>query len=176
MNKTIQIHIDRITKTRRFEKSEIGALTKLIASYRFADTQRKNDIEALQTETMERVAIVDRYMYNHRVECEVMHFAKPSKITVQQTTLGKNWLNKHCFKLNGETRKDIEDHFSDRALSIARNVSRFEFIGVVMVFDDSGYGKNLQQVLPIYRTYNRKGEYFDYSPIHWAQPIVMEGL
>jgi len=29
--------------------------------------------------------------------------------------------------------------------------------------------------LPVYRTYNRRGQYFDYAPVHWGQPVIMEG-
>lgn len=176
MNKTIQTHIDRVIKTRKFSKSEIGALTKIMQSYRFASAERKNEIEHLQTETMEHLTTVDLYRHGRHFEAEFQQFPVASKITADQTKLGKAWLKQYCFKVNGGLRKNIENVFSERCLDIIRNVSRFEFVGVLMVFDDSGCGRNLCNVLPIYRTYDRKGKYFDYAPIHWDKPVVMEGL
>lgn len=166
--RTVQIHLKRI-KQGRFEKSEINALTKFLGSYRFASPERKNEILDLQADLLE---CVGHEYISSSFQCDVMHFKKPCKITKEQTKLGKAWLKHHFFKLSGEKRgsKNAE-HVSDRVLAISKSVSRFEFVGVLMVRNQWA---DLLQALPIYRTYNRKGEYFDYSPIHWGQPIIME--
>lgn len=169
-DKTLSKHLDRI-KGGRFEKSEIGAITKLLQSIRFEKTERKNAINAFRNLAFH---VVDHMYIHSDFQADVLHFGKPAKISKEQTELGKQWLRNHFFKLDGSPRKGkATEDVSDRVLAIAKSVSKFEFVGVLE--GRNAYG-DVCQVLPIYRTYDRKGNYFDYSPIHWGQPVIMESL
>jgi len=116
--------------------------------------------------------------YSHNeydVNGDVFLFKEARKITSEQTKFGKAWLKNHFFKLNGEIRSGKNtENVGDRVLHIAKSVSRFEFVGTIGLMNSCG--EYYVQFLPIYRTYNKKGEYFDYAPIHWGQPIIMESL
>lgn len=170
-SKTIESHLNRI-KLGRFEKSEINAFTKLFSSYKFSDEGRKKEIDSLKQLSMNCVDSGLHIFSN--IYGDVMHFKKGMKISKEQTQLGKAWLKEFFFKKNGESRSGNNTRYvSDRVLSISKSVSKFEFIGIIICKNPYGDTNN---VLPIYRTYNRKGEYFDYSPIHWSQPIIMEGM
>jgi hypothetical protein len=168
-SKTISLHLERIKKG-KFEKSEINALTKLFSGSRFTTPERKLELEAFQSLTMD---CVDQVRVFSNIYGDVMHFKKPMRIMAEQTLTGKAWLKNFFFKKNGEKRNSKNtEYVSDRVLAISKNVSRFEFIGIVICKNPHG---GVNNVLPVYRTYNRKGEYFDYSPIHWGQPVIMEG-
>jgi hypothetical protein len=168
-DKTVQVHIERIKKG-KFEKSEIGALTKLLSN-RFAPQDRKDSVNALKELALECMG--SEYLSNG-ITGEVLHFKRGgAKISKEQTALGKTWLREFFFKKNDEVRggKNTEG-VGTRVLSIAKSVSKFEFVGVLLCYNQYGYSNSC---LPIYRTYNRKGDYFDYAPIHWGQPVIMEG-
>lgn len=168
-DKTTNKYIE-LFKSGKFTKSDILGLTKLFSSYRFATPERKNSIEALQGLAMDCVG----YEYIHsNFQCDVLHFKRGMKITKEQTALGKAWLKNHFFKANGKPRSgNNTEGVGERVLNIAKQVSRFEFVGILVVKNQFG---DINSCLPIYRTFNSKGEYFDYSPIHWGQPIIMEG-
>lgn len=154
-----------------FKRSQINGLTKLLGSTRFADNKRKEKVIAMKN-LIGLDHIGNEYCEAYSAHSNVLHFAKAKKITKEQSDFGKTWLKSHCFKLTGSPRLHAKD-YNDRVLSIAKNVSRFEFIGVLAIL--SNYSVEPVQYLPIYRTYNKKGEYFDYTPIHWGKPVIMEG-
>jgi hypothetical protein len=167
-SKTMQRHLDRI-KAGKFEKSEINALTKLIQSSRFAEQIRKNEILAFLDLVSDEVGF--EYLHGG-FQGAVRHFKKPMKITKQQTELGKQWLRNYFFKLNGKKRTGKATEFvGDRVLQISKKVKRFEFVGILI---GRNQWRDISGVLPIYRTYDSSGNYFDYAPIHWGQPIIME--
>jgi hypothetical protein len=167
---TVNAHLERI-KRGKFEKNEINALTKLFSGSRFATLERQLELEAFQALTMDYAGHVHVFS---NIYGDVMHFKKPMRITAEQTLTGKAWLKNFFFKKNGDKRNSKNtEYVGDRVLAISKNVSRFEFIGIVVCKNPHG---GVNNVLPIYRTYNRKGEYFDYSPIHWSQPVIMEGF
>lgn len=155
----------------KFEKGMINGLTKKLSSLRFGNYDALRDqgntriIEAAKNFGLE----ID---YNDsNLPGEKFIFMKIRKITPEQTKFGKTWLKNHFFKKNGEAREGkATKYVSEQTLKIAKSVIRFEFIGVL------GVANNFEicNFLPIYRAYNRKGEYFDYCPIHWGQPIIME--
>lgn len=169
-DKTVNMHLERI-KLGRFEKNEISALTKLISSTQYTNTERKLSVKALTELSMD--CVDDGVHVFSNIYGEVMHFKKSMKISKDQSDLGKAWLKNYFFKLDGKPRngKNTEG-ISDRVLAISKSVSRFEFIGVLICKNPYN---DINDVLPIYRTYNRKGEYFDYAPIHWGMPVIMEG-
>jgi hypothetical protein len=154
-----------------FQKAQINGLTKHLASLRFNEHEiagRPNDA------IIKRAAMLGLEIdYNDSdLLGEKFTFTKARRITKEQTIFGKAWLKNHFFKLNGQLRhgKNTEN-VNEQVLKIAKNVSRFEFIGVLGVANQQW---EILSFLPVYRTYNAKGEYFDYAPIHWGQPIVME--
>lgn len=176
-NKTVQTHIDRILKTKRFEKSEINALTKLIQSSRFGDDERKLDVHAmLDSKVLRYATTVDLYRHGDHFEANVHLFPQPCKISKDQTLQGKTYLKNRYQKKNGEPRLCVDRELSQRAYRIAVRASRFEFVGIMVVYSDRGFGRSICNVLPIYRTFNGGGEYFDYAPIHWDAPVIMEGF
>ena len=161
-----------LMKLGKYTKSDIGALTKLVAGMRFNDNDRKEQIQSFVELYFNNVH--DKYVRGD-FQCEYMFFKSgPMKITKEQTLLGKAWLKNHFFKLDGTKRSGKNtEYVSDKVLSIVKNVSRFEFMGINLVKNAHGY---CNQVLPIYRTYAKDGSYFDYCPIYWGQPIIVEGL
>lgn len=159
-----------------FTKSQIGGLTKHLAGLRFnrdEDEQPyQNDTGKLWKRLFARAAELGMEVGYSEARGERLDFKQVRKITKEQTTFGKAWLKNYFFKLNGEPRGGKRtEYVSNSTLEIARNVSRFEFVGVQVLASSGWYPC---QVVPIYRAYNRKGEYFDYAPIHWSNPIVME--
>ncbi len=160
-------------KMKVFPKSAINGLTKKLSSLRFgpyepgADKRNGKMIDCAKSLGLE----ID---YNDsNMPGEKFIFVNPRKITAEQTKFGKQWLKAYFFKKNGEPRGGKRtEYVENRTLEIAKNVSRFEFIGVLGVANNYW---EIHSFLPIYRAYNRKGEYFDYSPVHWGQPVIMEG-
>lgn len=158
-------------KIQKYEKSQINGLTKKIAGLRYGSAGSGRDAAWERIfKFAESVGLKVGYCgpyYGERLD-----FVKPRKITKDQTDFGKQWLKEFFFKQDGTPRKGKRtENISHRVLSIAKGVSRFEFVGVA-VLASSGWWPC--QTVPIYRAYNRKGEYFDYSPIHWGQPIIDE--
>lgn len=153
-----------------FTKSQIRGLTKHLSGLRFKiDYERNSELWDAIFKRGKELGLEIGYSQAHG---ERLDFVKPRKITKEQTVFGKAWLKEYFFKLNGEPRSGKRtEYVGDRVLSIAKSVSRFEFVGV-QVLASSGWYPG--QVVPIYRAYNRKGEYFDYAPIHWGEPLVME--
>lgn len=108
------------------------------------------------------------------VDGELFLFHTEKKITVEQTAIGKSWLKEYFFKKDGSPRSGKRtEGVSQSVLLIAKSVSRFEFIGVLGLRNVMG---DLCHFLPIYRTYDRKGNYFDYAPGHWAAPIILDEM
>lgn len=161
---------------RVFPKSAINGLTKQLSSLRFVTFKD----ESGQVITGNKVMInrakelgLDVDYNDTDIPGERFTFTKPRKITREQTAFGKAWLKNHFFNLKGIPRRGKNtDGVSDDVLAIARQVTRFEFVGVLGVANQSW---EIQSFLPIYRAFNSKGEHFDYAPIHWGQPVIMEG-
>jgi hypothetical protein len=157
-----------------FPKGAIGGLTKKLASFRFTSNNTTNDNQYDKTLIFAR-EIGLSYSHNESAcNGDVFLFATPKKITAEQSNFGKAWLKDYFFKKNGETRSGKRtEYVGTRVLEISKSVSKFEFVGVIGLMNS--YGDYIQ-FIPLYRTYNRKGQYFDYAPIHWGQPVIIEGL
>lgn len=169
MKKNNRYQYDKMTV---FPKSAIGGLTKKLSSFRFISNNTTNDNAYDKTLTWAREQGLSLSHNNYEVNGDVFLFESVRKITKEQSQFGKAWLKNHFFKINGDIRRGKNtENVSDRVLKISKNVSRFEFVGVLGLMNSFS---EYVQFLPIYRTYNRKGEYFDYAPIHWGQPIIME--
>lgn len=157
---------------KRFEKSQINGLTKHLSNLRTPYTPDKdsNRNGPMIDRCLELGMIVD---YNNSgLNGEKFTFKVPRKITAEQTRFGKAWLKQYFFKLDGSPRNGKRTEYVTFAtLEIAKRVVRFEFIGVLGV---ANYQWEINQFLPIYRAYDRKGNYFDYSPVHWGNPVIME--
>ena len=164
---------------KQFPKSAINGLTKKLSGFRFAkmpvgmDYQQSDLLrDRMKSEFMTSLSLINVDNI-YESNANLYHFKIARKITKEQTQLGKAWLKNHFFKLDGSKRNGKNTkNVSDRVLAISKSASRFEFIGVIGCMNS--FGDELQ-FLPVYRTYNTKGEYFDYAPIHWGQPIIMEG-
>lgn len=152
---------------RQFKKSEINGLTKHLMSLRFgAGLDSRGSWDAI-IKRAEELGLTLGYStaYGERLD-----FARPRKITREQTELGRVWLRNYLFKASGAPRGGkVTEGISDSVLKVAKSVSRFEFVGVQLLASSGWYPCG---AVPIYRAYDRKGNYFDYSPIHWGAPII----
>lgn len=153
-----------------FQKSQIGGLTKHLAGLRFgAGTYETHELWDRIFSRAKELGLEIGYSQAHG---ERLDFTVPRKITAEQTKFGKTWLKEYFFKKNGEPRSGKRtEYVGTRTLNIAKSVTRFELVGVQVLASQGWYPT---QVIPIYRAFNRKGEYFDYAPIHWGEPLVME--
>lgn len=154
-----------------FQKSQIGGLTKHLAGLRFGSGlgDSRNTWNKIFDRTKE-LGLEVGYSHAHG---ERLNFVSPRKITKEQTQFGKTWLKEYFFKKDGTPRSGKRtEYVGTRVLEIAKSVSRFEFVGVQVLASQSWYPC---QVVPIYRAFNRKGQYFDYAPIYGGEPIIMEG-
>lgn len=152
-----------------FQKSQVNGLTKHLSNLRFGPDSNRDKWTAIFNRGAE-LGLEIGYSEAHG---ERLDFRSPRKITRDQSDFGKAWLREYFFKKDGSPRSGKRtDSVGTRVLNIAKSVSRFEFIGVQILASSGWYPC---QIVPIYRAYNRKGEYFDYAPIHWGEPIIMEG-
>lgn len=46
---------------------------------------------------------------------------------------------------------------------------------VALTMSTGDHGCHDAQVLVMPDSYDRSGNYFDYAPIHWGEPVIMEG-
>lgn len=158
-------------KMKTFPRGAIMGITKHLSGLRFS-SDYGDDLTTKQINRAKELGLELDYN-DSNTSGEKFTFIKPRKITSDQTKFGKAWLKQFFFKLDGSPRKGKNtEYISDETLRIAKSVSRFEFIGVLALRNGMS---ELYQFLPIYRTYDKKGNYFDYSPVHWGQPIIMEG-
>lgn len=152
-----------------YRKSQINGLTKHLAGLRFGHQSTQDMWDAI----FNRAKELDMKIGYSQAHGERIDFIKPRKITKEQTVFGKTWLKEYFFKKDGSLRSGKRtEYVGSRVFNIAKSVSKFEFVGVQVLASNGWYPS---QVVPIYRAYNRKGEYFDYAPIHWGEPIFMEG-
>lgn len=156
-----------------FHRGMIMGLTKSLSQLRFGNYDApRGEGNAKMIERAKTFGLEIDYN-DSNLPGEKFLFKTFRKITNEQTKFGKAWLKNHFFKLNGEKRtgKNTE-YVNDDVLRIAKAVVKFEFVGVLGVANQSW---EIHSFLPIYRAYNKKGEYFDYSPVHWGQPVIMDG-
>lgn len=153
-----------------FKKSQVNGLTKHLSGIRYSvPYETRGNLTDLIIKRCTELGMEIDYCY---ADGERFTFTKPRKITKEQSDFGKQWLKDFFFKKNGQPRSGQRTQYvSDRVLRIAKSATRFEFIGVIGLFNSMG---EMCQFVPLYRTFNRKGEYFDYAPIHWGQPIIEE--
>lgn len=146
-NKTYLKHINTLKKD-LLTKSEINALGKLMNSLRYSDSNRREQIWALQNDMLK----------------------ESYKITAEQTEVGLDWLMKNV--VNSRTMKlrenKLAQDFHERELNIILNFSHFEFVG----FEEHSNGY-ASYYTPIYRTVSKTGSYFDYTAIHWGPCMIV---
>lgn len=140
-------------KSKVWKKSEISAVAKLINSKNFH--KNENCPEILQG--IESVESLFSYGY-----------MEERKITREQSRYGIEYLLKRYFKKNGEPRKGSP--FGSRENVILKSFSKFRFVGFYEMSSNGGYWTTS---IPVYRVYSKDGSYFDYAPIHWGVPIVL---
>lgn len=159
---------------KRFEKSQVNGLTKHLAGLRFNTPDDPNKRTRLNDVIFQRADELGLEIdYNDmNASGEKLTFKTPRKITAEQTKFGKAWLREYFFKKNGEPRGGKRTKcIGDDILRVAKSVVRFEFIGVMGLFNSYG---EMVQFVPIYRAYGRNGRYFDYAPIHWGEPLISQ--
>lgn len=155
-----------------FTKSQVNGLTKHLSNLRFNNGDW-NSTHELWQRIFDRSAELGMEIGYSQAHGERLDFIKPRKITKEQTEFGKTWLKDYFFKKNGEPRGGKRtEYVGTRVFRIIQDLKRFEFVGVQVLASSGWYPS---QVVPIYRAYSKSGDYFDYAPVHWAPPIVMEG-
>lgn len=157
---------------KKYTKSQIGGLTKRLMGTRFKiNNYDRGDMWDALFKDAKGLGL--EIVYNDIGHGERLDFAKPRKITKEQTEFGKAWLKDFFFKKDGAPRSGKRTQYINQfELNIAKSVTRFEFVGVAVQASD---GWCPCQVLPIYRAYNRKGQSFDYAPVYWGQPLTNGG-
>lgn len=137
-------------------KSDIGALTKLFNSSRWGgDTQRNADIRELKAAFDSRIDNKDFF-----------------DLTQEQTDFGIEWLHNFLFTGSGKLRqgKCVGDFDNHEALVI-RNFSGFQLVGLKEHYNGIG---TVVMYSPIYRTYDKLGNWFDYAPVMWGVPELID--
>lgn len=154
-----------------YTKSQVNGLTKKLNSFKWAPGKDFARHQFSQTLGLVHVTNDWTDLYGG-VTLNIHHFMTPKKITREQSQFGKQWLKDWFFKKDGSTRSGKRtENVSKDVLAIASKVSRFEFIGVIGVCSFN-YGPFA--FLPLYRAYTTKGEYFDYAPVMWNNPFIIE--
>lgn len=139
-SKTFKRHADRLKGKVALTKTEINALCWIL-----------NGVKAANVTAEERAELVD--LLDSRDE-------RP--ITAEQSKFGLEWLRKTCFKLNGETR--LRCPLGNREVAILRNFKCFKWVGIYNTQEHYGnYG--CKSYVPVWRTYDKRGHYFDYVVI-----------
>ena len=154
---------------KKFEKSQINGLTKKISGLRFnVNSYNTSDMWDSIFKEAENMGLEVGYAGNYYGER--LDFKNPRKITKEQTSFGKAWLKDFYFKKNGQPRSGKRlEHLDTDVLKIAKKVSRFEFVGIGVLASQGWFPVN---AVPIYRAFDSEGNSFDYSPIHWNNPII----
>lgn len=154
-NRTMRIEVfkkytKRIAGRASWGENEIRGLAKLLNSKRFGITERG----------------CERFFMINEIERRLNEATRTWPITKEQSSKGIEYLRRRYFKKNGEPRKLCP--FSETAQNIIRNFKRFEFVGLYEHATTAGS----MGYLPIYRVISKHGSYFDYSPVHWGEPII----
>lgn len=149
--KTAARHLEsykRISKV--WLKSEIGAVIKFLNSKNYEhDMEVHGAIENLET-------------YFEYGSCE------ERKITKEQSKFGIEYLRKRYYKIGGDPRKNCP--FGQRETEIIRSFSKFRFVGMKANYNSMG---SYRWFTPVYRVYSKNGLHFDYTAVHWGDPIVI---
>lgn len=156
---------------KKFEKSQVNGLTKHLSGLRFGGCEERGKGNNRMIDRAKELGLEIDYNNSH-LPGEKFTFETARKITAEQTAFGKTWLKEYFFKKDGTPRSGKRtEYVGTRVLDIAKSVSRFEFIGVLGI---ANQGWEIHSFIPVYRAYDKKGNYFDYAPIHWGEPVIME--
>lgn len=132
-------------------KGDILAFGKMLNSMKYSDKERKDKIWDL---------------YND-LESAIGDFGY--EITEEQSNFGIEWLNALCFTKSGKySRAQKVQDFNGPDFDIVRNFLKFEFMGFYE--NVNGY---YSHYVPIYRTIDKDGNYFDYTVAHWGTPEIV---
>jgi len=149
-----------LMKAKKLTKSEINSFKKLFNSMRWIDPRFNNNLKPECKNDFENIQTILNHMYYSD--------SKSYLITKEQTKQGIDYLKRFCFKVNGSLRKGVEDSFNEYCIDIIKNFSKFRFVGF--------YEINHQyhnEYMPAWRTYDKKGNYFDYICAHWGKPEIL---
>lgn len=148
ISKAVKEKYLKLIKGKRWEKSDIHGFLKLLNSMKFNKNEnKKRDIEDLL------------FLFHDQ--------GTEWGISKEQTLTGITWLRNAVLKNDGTYRNSkLSDVFGDKEKMIIKNFSKFKFVGI---HEERTSWHTFYY--PIYRTYDRKGNYFDYTPIHWGTPI-----
>lgn len=138
-------------KKQTLKKWELHAFAKLLNTIKWSSPERKQAIENLFSELHIGYGTDQEY-----------------KLTAEHTKQGKEYFQRYCFKLNGEVRKGCQ--LGTRELNIVRKFSHFRFVGFYDHYNNGGYDPFY---MIVFRVYNKDGNYFDYSPVHWGDPYIV---
>jgi len=86
------------------------------------------------------------------------------KITKEQSDFGIEWLTNQVFKKNGEPRKNCKLDSEQQA--IVKNFKCFIWSNIFNSqshYGNYGYNSPYKSYVPVYRVYDKKGNYFEYT-------------
>lgn len=92
---------------------------------------------------------------------------KTIQLSKEQQSKGLNWLRQKTFKLNGRIRKNSP--LGSYEIEVLNNFKKFTCVGLYNISENS-----YTQYVPIYRCYNKKGNYFDYICLMWGEIKVTQ--
>jgi hypothetical protein len=145
-------------KQRVWQKSEINAVIKALQRINFSDSLNSNE-----------------FQFKHADLLAACHYQEGNEsgpfehsITKEQSDYGLEYLKRRYFKLNGTARRQCPFNLRQQAI-IMHAFKEFKFVGFYEHRNDSGMYVGYT---PVYRVHANNGEYFDYSPIHWGNPLV----
>lgn len=151
MNKRTKLDYLSLFKQKTWAKADIQRLTKFLNGVRFT---KDDDRRAF---SLEFQAKFDE-LWN-----------KPRLLTEEHSTQGINYLRDYCWTTKGVVRKSCRA-FNEDEREIVKNFKSFAFIGWHIETND--FGDTFFHI--VYRTYAKDGSYFDYIPMHWGDPIIVE--
>ena len=138
-------------KFKRFEKWTKGEINGLRKAVGMCSNLPRACIEELK-----------HYAYSHGNEF---------KITKEQSLFGIQYLKEAVFTKKGIPRNAKRNflRYEPDAIKIIKNFAKFRFIGLQSTPKSYYFGDRAgEYTLPIYRTYDRDGNYFDYTAGMWG--------
>jgi len=143
----------RLLKEKKLTKQQIYSFKKLLNNQRFEKDPEVNKLTDHVKEKLE-LGVCKEYL-----------------ITKEQTKQGIDWLKNFCFKKNGTLRKNVNNYFSDFEIDVIRNFSKFRFVGFHVDRSREHFG--ILTYIPVWRTYSKDGDYFDYYCEDRGTPVVL---
>ena len=95
------------------------------------------------------------------------------QITEEQSEKGIDWLLSSQLKKSGEIRKAKTVFIDESDVDILKNFSHFRLVGFQGI-DYSLFSGGYYNYAPVYRCIAKNGDYFDYNPVAFITPDILD--